>query len=383
MTETKIHPNSWHPRYTITSAIARALMEIENARAAVGAVVLPSPAAAEELRYRARVRSTHYSTRIEGNRLSLAQTQQVVAGQTDRLPDRARDICEVRNYWQALLRVEEWARTRRELSVLLVQQLHALVEKGKRARPSTFRTEQNVIRDSVSGAIIYLPPEAKDVPTLMTELVHWTVAAEKENLPMPLVAGLVHYQFVTIHPYYDGNGRTARLLATLLLQKHGYGLNVFYSLEEHHARDLAAYYHSLETHPHHNYYEGRAVADLTPWLAYFIDTLRAVCGAAAEEVKQLGNHSTPAVPELLRRLDARGRRVLALFTGQETITSSDVAHLFGITTRMARLLLGAWQEQGLLTAIDKSNRARAYKLVEKYRKMVRNESMKNNNFNLS
>lgn len=107
-----------------------------------------------------------------------------------------------------------------------------------RARPTPYREGQNAIRNSISGSLIYLPPEAKDVQALMAALVQLTTEAEEAKLPSPLVAGLVHYQFVMVHPYYDGNGRTARLLATFILHKCGYGLNGFFSLEEHYACDL-------------------------------------------------------------------------------------------------------------------------------------------------
>lgn len=258
----------WHPRYTLTPAIARALMDIEAARAVVEHTPLP-PAAEAELRHRARIRSTHYSTRIEGNRLTLAEAEQVIEGKKAQFHGRERDGSEVKNYWNALLRVEEWAAKKMPLTEELIKRLHALIEKGAHAKPTPYRDGQNVIRDSASGAIVYLPPEAKDVPALMAAFVEWINNAEKEGLPAPLIAGLVHYQFVTIHPYYDGNGRTARLFATFILHQGGYGLSGFFSLEEHHARDLEGYYHSLAVHPHHNYYEGRAEADLTPWLEYF------------------------------------------------------------------------------------------------------------------
>ena len=147
---------------------------------------------------------------------------------------------------------------------------------GPRARPTPYRDGQNAIKNSATGALIYLPPEAKDVPALMASLVQWAAEAERSGLPVPLIAALVHYQFVTIHPYYDGNGRTARLLATFILHKGGYGLGGFFSLEEHYARDLQGYYRALTVHPHHNYYFGRSEADLTPWLEYFISTLAEV-----------------------------------------------------------------------------------------------------------
>ncbi|TFH39051.1 MAG: Fic family protein, partial [ANME-2 cluster archaeon] len=137
----------WQPIYTITPTIASALMEIEAARAVVEHIPL-SMAAQAELRYRARIRSTHYSTRIEGNRLTLAEAEQVIEGKAFTFHGRERDVGEVQNYWNALLRVEEWAEKKKPFTEDLIKRLHALVEKGKRALPSTYREGQNVIRDS-------------------------------------------------------------------------------------------------------------------------------------------------------------------------------------------------------------------------------------------
>jgi Fic family protein len=246
----------WKPGYTINANIARALMEIEAAKAVVENTPL-SPAVEAELRHRARVRSTHYSTHIEGNRLTLKEAEQVIAGKKTHFHGRERDVKEVRNYWDALLKVEDWAAQKVELSEDLIKRLHALVEKGKRAKPTPYRDGQNVIRDSASDTIVYLPPEAKDVASLMAAMVRWVHQARKENIPVAIIAALAHYQFVTIHPYYDGNGRTARLLATFILQRDGYGLHGFFSMEEHHARDLNRYYKSLAVGKHHNYYMGR------------------------------------------------------------------------------------------------------------------------------
>ncbi|HVR97657.1 MAG TPA: Fic family protein [Thermoanaerobaculia bacterium] len=273
--------SAWKPRYTLSPAVVRALLEVEAARAAVEHTPIPA-AVEEELRRRARLRSTHYSTRIEGNRLTLAEAEQAITGIRARFHGRDRDVSEVRNYWSALLRIEELAARRAPLTEELLQRLHGWIERGARAKPSPYRDGQNLIRDSETGAIVYIPPEAKDVQGLMAGLVEWVARAEEEDLPVPVIAGLAHYQFVTIHPYYDGNGRTGRLLATFLLHRGGYGLHGVFSLEEHHARDLAAYYRSLVTHPHHNYYEGRDAADLTPWLEYFLETLASVFTAAKE-----------------------------------------------------------------------------------------------------
>lgn len=150
----------WQPRYTLTPAIARGLMAIEAARAVVETTPLP-PVVEAELRHRARVRSAHYSTRIEGNRLTLAQAEEVVSSSKVQVHGRERDVREVRNYWNALLRVEEWAAAKAPLTDELIRRMHALVETGPRARPTPYRDGQNVIRDSASNAIIYLPPRSQ------------------------------------------------------------------------------------------------------------------------------------------------------------------------------------------------------------------------------
>lgn len=360
----------WLPRYTLTPTIARWLMEVEAARAVVEHTPLP-PQVEAELRHRARLRSTHYSTRIEGNRLSLAEAERVIEGGQP-IQGRERDVNEVRHYWDALLKVEEWAAQKNPLSEDLIRRLHALVEHGARARPTPYRDGQNVIRDSLSGGIVYLPPEAADVPGLMSALVAWAVQAEKDGLPTPLIAGLVHYQFVTIHPYYDGNGRTARLLATFLLHRGGYGLNGYFSLEEHHARDLAGYYGSLAVHPHHNYYEGRAETDLTTWVEYFLKTLAGVFTAAKEEALRSAQNPPPPDPEALRRLDRRARLVLALFARAEQITAPQVAQTLGLSERMARNLLQSWVADGWLQVADPSRRKRSYTLSAIYRQFIGN-----------
>ena len=365
----------WEPRYVITPEIARSLMEIEAARAVVEHTPLP-PWAESRLRERARIRASHYSTFIEGNRLTLGEAESVIRNERAAIKEKERDVGEVRNYWDALLRVEEWAAQKAPLTEELIRKLHAVVMKGRRAKPTPYRDGQNAIRDAVTGAIVYLPPEAKDVPALVSEMIAWVRKAEKENLPVPLVAGLVHYQFVTIHPFYDGNGRTARLLATFLLHRGGYGLNGFFSLEEHHAKNLGAYYRALAVHPHHNYYMGRAEADLTPWLKYFLSLTAKVFTEAKKEALKLAEKGVPPEPEQIRLLDRRARVALGLFAKVEVIGAKDVAAALGLSERMARELLREWTGQGWLVPEGASRKGRRYVLAEAYRQFIGNLSAK-------
>jgi Fic family protein len=345
-------------RFNLTPEILKSLQEIEQARTMVGMTRLP-PVVAERLRQRARLRSTHFSTRIEGNRLTLAETEQVIQ-EGMRLKGRERDVREVQRYYLALEQIEDWTESKFPITAARIRKLHALLYRGKRARPTPWRDGQNVIRDS-NGDLVYLPPEAKDVPALMTELVQWIQSSEDE-WPLPIVAGVAHYQFVTIHPFYDGNGRTARALATWILYRGGYDLGRFFSLEEFYAQDLEGYYAALVTHPHHNYYEGRADAEITPWLAYFLRGMAVIFRQVAEEVQRQGESPYPQEADWMRGLDRRARRVIALLEEQGEIRSAEVARLLGISQRQARNLLRAWTAAGWLEVANPSNRGRRYRL---------------------
>ena len=128
-----------------------------------------------------------------------------------------------------------------------------------------------MIKDGLSGAIVYMPPEASDVSGLMKDLVSWIDASlENGKIPVAIIAALAHYQFATIHPYYDGNGRTARLITNYILHYGGYGLKGIYSLEAYYAKNLQGYYDALAVENIPNYYMGRAQADLTYFLKYFM-----------------------------------------------------------------------------------------------------------------
>jgi len=98
----------------------------------------------------------------------------------------------------------------------------------------------------------------------MADLVYWiNEATRRQELAAPIVAALAHSQFATIHPYHDGNGRTARLLATLILHRYGYGLQGIYALEAHCAQHLQGYYAALTVGESRNYDLYRAEAEVT------------------------------------------------------------------------------------------------------------------------
>jgi len=355
------------PRYKITAKIAQSLMRIGSARQAVADLPI-TPGVLAKLRQTARLRATHYSTLIEGNRLTQEQVAQVIESH-ERIADRDRDQKEVLGYFAGLDFVERTARTGTALHEHDARTIHALVMAGgkKRVKPTPYRDGQNVIRDARTRAIVYLPPEAADVPGLMQELFEWAGKTEGENLPCPLRAAVMHYQIATIHPYYDGNGRTARLLTTLVLHRGGFDLKGLYSLEEYYARDLSAYYDALTVGPSHNYYMGRAKADITGWVEYF-------CAGMAESFENVKHRAAEAAATgekdasaQLRKLDAKKKRALTLFLREETITSKQIQKLFGMPERTARHLCVSWVNEGFLVIVNASKKTRSYALAKPFR----------------
>lgn len=355
------------PRFTITPALTRALMSIEADRQALSALPIDVQML-RSLRETARLTATHYSTQIEGNRLTQAQVQETLAGA--QFPGRERDAAEVRRYYQGLEEVERLAQQSGPITEDDLRRLHGLILHG-RSSPTPYRDGQNVIRDSVTNSIVYLPPEAQDVPGLMAELVAW-IGQEmtRGDLPVPMLAALAHYQYATIHPYYDGNGRAARLLTTLILHKSGYGLKGIYSLEEYYAQNLAGYYDALAVSPSHNYYFGRVEADVSGFLAYFCAGMRASFAAVRTQATEASRRGSPDQSLLLRQLDPRRRRLLALFAAQGTATTGEIAAHLALSPRTVAALCREWVAAGFLSLNDPSRKNRSYRLGAAYERLV-------------
>lgn len=354
------------PKFTITPKIANALVRIEAAKQTIHYLPI-TPAVLATLRETARLFSTHYSTMIEGNRLTQEEVIRVIE-KNDHFPGRERDEKEVLGYYAALEKTEQLGIAGGVVTELQIQILHALAMAGGRnkLKPTPHRDGQNVIRDSRSKGIVYMPPEAKDVPTLMKDMVAWIKTSEVAELPCPIRAGVAHYQLATIHPYYDGNGRTARLLATLVLHLGGYDLKGLYSLEEYYAQNLGQYYNALTVGPSHNYYLGRAESDISQWVEYFCNGVADSFENVKQRAQEAAGRGARDHSPLLRQLGPRQRKVLELFRSSSTITSRDIERLFGISQRTARRLLSDWVEERFIIIVDSAKKSRKYGIANEF-----------------
>ncbi len=356
----------FNPKYTITSSMMKNLLQIENVKEEVKNLPV-NPRLLISLRKTARISTIHYSTQIEGNRLSHKEVDNILTNNVE-IKNRVRDEKEIRGYYAALDFMDKTAKQKTVLKEDDIKILHGYVTGGgkKTVKPTPWRSGQNVITDSLSGKIVYMPPEAKDVPDLMKNLVDWI--NEQKDIPIPIKAGIVHYQFVTIHPYFDGNGRTARILTTLILHKNGYGLKGIYSLEEYYAKNLQGYYEALTIGKSHNYYLGRINADITKWLEFFISGMAEAFNSVYKKAKEYGDLKDETT--ILRELDVKQKQILELFEAQKFVTSKDVACFFKFTPRSARLLLKKWSEEEFIL-IQGEGKQRKYRLTDKYEEIFK------------
>lgn len=157
------------------------------------------------------------------------------------------------------------------------------------------------------------------------------------------------------------------LLTTLALNKNGYDLKGIYSLEESYAKDLQGYYEAITIGDSHNYYLGRAEADITKWVEYFVNGMGIAFKSVYNKAKEQENSKDEI--KILRELDAKQRQILNLFEIQKYVTSKDIADFFKFAPRTARQLATNWVNIGFLISVGEGKQ-RKYQLNEKYEKIL-------------
>jgi Fic family protein len=250
----------FNPTFTITNKILMNISKIEAAEEVIRNAPL-LPLWEKQFKEDAIVRAAYHGTHIEGNQLQMEEAKEVLMGKS--IVARPRDIQEVINYRKVVELIDEEASKKIEkVTEQLLLKLHRiLTEKTLPPEQSgLYRLKQVIIRNSATGEITFKPPTPLEVPFLMKEFIYWLNSDSSKQIHTVLKAGIVHHEFVRIHPFIDGNGRVGRALATLVMLLGGYDIRRFFSLEEYFDRDAIAYYEHLQK---------ATAGDLTSWLEYF------------------------------------------------------------------------------------------------------------------
>ena len=249
------------PKFTITNSITQSLTQIERFRGFLHAVNLSETWLAL-MQKKALILEAYHTTHIEGTQLSLDQAKQILDDKTIYNADKE-DTQELLNYRTAFEFVSSYLLDQKPINEGLMRQIHAILVqnvRGNSAMPGEYRKVQNFVVNSQTKKIIYTPPPAYDVPIMMKELIEW-VNNEKAIHPV-IISAIAQFQFVHIHPFLDGNGRTARLLSTLYLYKTGYDFKKLFTISEYYDRNRLKYYEAIQSVRDSNY-------DMTLWLEYF------------------------------------------------------------------------------------------------------------------
>lgn len=259
----------FNPKYTITHQILNDSMEIAEIKSLVSHIPI-MPKQELKLRREALIRMIHSSTSIEGNILNRYEVKKVLAGEKVDAPQR--DIFEIKNYRDAIHYISKFVERKRKITARTILQIQGMVTKNTldKDKCGHFRKGDVYVVSRRGNKIIkvsYTGPEAKQVPKLVKDLVVWLEKAAKKNICPIIVAGIAHSEIAAIHPFADGNGRTARLLATLILYQRGYDFRKLFALEDYYNQNRPAYYKAI--HLGKNYKE-RLEADSTNWLEYFV-----------------------------------------------------------------------------------------------------------------
>ncbi|MBI1755160.1 Fic family protein [Candidatus Azambacteria bacterium] len=306
----------FNPKYILTDAMVKALTSIAESKAVIErATILPQ----QELRLRRAtlVRMTHSSTAIEGNRLNINEVGALLSHKRVDAPQR--EIHEVKNYLAAL-------RYYRKTRVYVVKN-----------------------RAGFPNEVVYTAPDAKKAPQLCKGLLAWLKGSEKNNINPVVVAGIIHQEVAAIHPFTDGNGRTARAFATLALYRRGYDFRRLFALEDHYNRDRAAYYAAINIGEN---YEKRRT-DFTPWLEYFVEGFKEEIDNVRKRVVSLSHKKINDRVDTKIFLQKEQIEILDLLEQTGRITMKDVAGILKCPKRTAQLHLQKLKKLGLLAQVGK------------------------------
>ena len=276
------------PKYSITNKILTNVGEIEAAKEVIENAPLV-PSFEKQFQSDAVVRTVHHGTHIEGNDLTFMQTKKVLEGES--VVARARDIQEVINYRNVVELLDELAFKRggfdsQDLKDIQRESVNKIVPEDKIGE---FRKSQVIIKNEETGEVILRPPKFVEVTHLINDFIGWLNGAEVKEIHPIILAGIAHYILVSIHPFVEGNGRTARAFATLILIKRNYDIKKFFALEERFDEDPASYYEAFTEVDKQS--PNIAERDITAWLEYFTGVVAIELVKIKEKVKKLSMDS--------------------------------------------------------------------------------------------
>lgn len=257
----------FQPKYTITNRLLANIKRIDtlvnklNNRRFSRVILV-------ELGKTARAVSTYASTSIEGNPLPLTEVKKILKSTPAHIRESEKEVL---NYNQALQDLDKKLSGKEmKISLELILKIQKQVTNGllPSFESGIWRQKPVVVNDPRTRKVIYLPPEEKDVKPLMEDLIEY-LNSNLKKIDSLILAGIFHKQMVIIHPFMDGNGRTARLATKVLLAAMGLNTFSLFSFENYYNKNVTRYFQTVGEFG--DYYEIVKTINFTSWLEYFTE----------------------------------------------------------------------------------------------------------------
>ena len=298
------------------------------------------------------VKEAQSSSKIEGTQTGI---DEALMSEAQIRPEKRDDWREVRNYIEAVnTAIAELQNL--PLSNRLLKQTHAVLMqsvRGEHRLPGEFRTSQNWIGGSSLADAAFIPPHHEGVAALMSDLEQFW-HNEVVIVPHLIRVAISHYQFETIHPFLDGNGRIGRLLVPLYLVSHGLLTKPSLYLSDFFERNRASYYDALM--------RVRISNDLIHWVRFFLNGVAQTATKGRDVFRQVLALRTEVEQIALGmgKRAALARQALNLLYRQPVIEASDLERALGVTTPTANTLIRVLIEKGILVETTGQQRGRVY-----------------------
>lgn len=332
----------FNPKFTITPQLLNNLNAIEVMKAKI-AVCKIHPKEELILRREAILSMVHNSTAIEGNRLNEFEVKKVLEGKKVYASDR--DIHEVKNYKKAL----EYISKRKSpiISEKDILKIHRCTTGKVLSKENSGKYRKGPVyvvkRTIISTEIIYTCPDYKNVPKLVSNLCEWINKSRKEKLSPILIAGVAHAELAAIHPFVDGNGRTARLLATLILYTENYDFRKLFALDNYYNENRPEYYKAIHLGAD---YQERSTASLTNWLEYFVMGFLSEMELVMDKIKPFlylkNNNSEKLI------LSKNELIILDFLNEMHSVTSGDIENVLTVSKRTTQRLLASLTKKNIV-----------------------------------
>jgi len=306
------------------------------------------------------VKEAQTSSRIEGTQTGMDEAIQEDPEAID--PEKRDDWREVRNYVAAMHEAIDALHTL-PLSNRLLCDTHSTLMQGARGEhktPGEFRRSQNWIGGATLADAVFIPPHQEDLPLLLSDLeAFW----HNESIYVPHLVRIAisHYQFETIHPFLDGNGRIGRLLITLYLVSKGLLKEPCLYLSAHLEKHRTAYYDALS--------RVRASNDLNHWIRFFLTAIIETSKQATETFRatlELRSRTTEQI-NTLGRATPNAIRVVDYLYAKPVVTAQELAKQLDINANTSNRMVQALRKLDILHEITGQQRNRVYYFRDYYK----------------